>query len=120
LVAHVLIADDDPDVRMLLRSVLQLRGWTVTEATNGFEALRLVREDDFDVVVLDHAMPEMNGFEAARHARMSYAGPIVFYSAYVTPSFDEEIRATIPGDVHLVSKTDFIGFLAVLEQLLAA
>jgi len=119
-VARVLVADDDADIRMLLRSVLQLRGWTVVEAVNGFEALRHIRDDEFDIVVLDHSMPVMNGFETARHARMSYTGPIIFYSAYATTALGDEIRASIPGEVHLVSKTDFKGFLAVMEQLFAA
>lgn len=59
------IADDAPDVRMLLRTILEEEGFTVVgEARNGAEAVDLAREEQPDVLLLDLSMPVMDGLEA--------------------------------------------------------
>lgn len=68
---HILIADDHDIVRDGLRALLETRpGWTVVaEASNGQEALELATATRPDVVILDYAMPIMNGVEVARQMR---------------------------------------------------
>jgi DNA-binding NarL/FixJ family response regulator len=65
---RVLLADDDASIRRLLRRLIEARqGWTVCcEAGNGHEAVDKTEQLAPDVVVLDLAMPDMNGFQAAR------------------------------------------------------
>jgi len=60
--ARILIVDDDPDARALLRRQLERTSWTLREAKNGVEALAAVREEPPDLVLLDLMMPEMDGF----------------------------------------------------------
>ncbi|MDT7043096.1 response regulator [Candidatus Nitronereus thalassa] len=60
---HILIVDDDPDIRMLLRSVLESYGYRCDEAQNGLEAIELVEGHSFDLVLVDYSMPLMNGLE---------------------------------------------------------
>ena len=64
----ILVVDDNPRVRQALRLCLELHeDWKVVgEAENGQAAIELVRENKPDVVLLDYAMPGMNGIEAAR------------------------------------------------------
>jgi CheY-like chemotaxis protein len=65
---RVLIVDDDPDIREVIRMVLRQEGFDTTEARNGLQALRILRssEERADVVLLDLMMPTMDGF----HLRM--------------------------------------------------
>ena len=64
--AHILIVDDDADVRRMVALTLRGRGYEVTECGEGDEALRLARESPFDLALLDVLMPKMNGFELCR------------------------------------------------------
>lgn len=60
---HLLVADDEPDIRFLLRRMLDRGGYLVTEASNGTEVLDLARESRPDLILLDLKMPVMDGFE---------------------------------------------------------
>ena len=57
----VLVADDDPDLRDILRSILEPAGFSVIEAENGEQALALVRERGADLILLDYMMPILTG-----------------------------------------------------------
>ena len=59
--ATILIADDEPDLRDILRTVLESAGYTVIEAPDGEEALQLVRKQPPDLLILDYMMPRMTG-----------------------------------------------------------
>src|SRR5687767_5730315 len=60
---RVLIADDEPTLRSLLKTNLQLEGFETLTASNGEEALRAIREESPDVVLLDVMMPVMDGWQ---------------------------------------------------------
>jgi CheY-like chemotaxis protein len=61
----ILVVDDDESIRSLLRQELTEAGYYVKEATNGKEALDMIRDHRPDLVILDIMMPEMNGFDVA-------------------------------------------------------
>lgn len=61
--ARILIAEDDADLRLLLRLVLHRAGHQVGEARDGVEALEAMSRADLDVVLLDNLMPRMSGLE---------------------------------------------------------
>jgi CheY-like chemotaxis protein len=63
---YILIVDDSPTIRMKLSFDLESQGHNVTAAGNGREALELMQEQAFDLVLLDILMPEMNGYEVLR------------------------------------------------------
>src|SRR5262245_45653972 len=65
-VAHILIADDDPDVLQLVTLTLELEGHRVVTAKIGEEAVRVATENRPDVIVLDVMMPKMDGVAAVR------------------------------------------------------
>ena len=61
-VAHILVADDDPDALMLMDATLRAAGYRVSSARDGYQALRRYREDDYDLVMLDVDMPGLDGY----------------------------------------------------------
>jgi DNA-binding NarL/FixJ family response regulator len=80
---HILITDDSPIIRKTLRKFLEKENdWVVVgEAANGKEALEKTRELKPDLVVLDLAMPQMNGIQAARELkRLSPDTPLLMFT----------------------------------------
>lgn len=69
--ANLLVADDDPGVRTYLVTVLERDGHTVTIARDGEEALRMLRDSDYDLVVIDVHMPKLSGLEVLDRLRES-------------------------------------------------
>ncbi len=63
---RILIVDDEPTIRETLRLLLRFDGHLVTEAADGRQACLTYAPGDFDLVITDHTMPEMNGDELAR------------------------------------------------------
>ena len=89
---RVLVADDEPAMRLLLRVNLPSAGYEVVEAADGEAALARVREQPFDLLVLDVMMPGMSGFELAERLRADPATaylPVVFMSARAD---EEDVR----------------------------
>lgn len=62
----ILIVDDDPDIRDVLNITLSAEGYDVTEAENGEEALKLINEKPFSMVILDYMMPKLDGRQTCR------------------------------------------------------
>ena len=67
--ANVLVVDDDPDLRPLMKLTLMKLGHTPSLAARGEEGLAAARTGQFDVVVLDVMMPDMDGYEVTRRLR---------------------------------------------------
>ena len=78
---HILVVDDEIRIRSMIRKYAEFEGHTVTEAGDGMEAVRLVRSGDFDIIILDIMMPELDGFSACREIRKSKQTPIIMLSA---------------------------------------
>jgi DNA-binding response OmpR family regulator len=74
---HVLIADDDPPTRRLLRDLLTAKGHRVTEAVDGEEALDAIRRELPDVILLDVMMPTLDGFEVCRRVKSDPATALI-------------------------------------------
>jgi CheY-like chemotaxis protein len=66
---HVLVVDDSTTSRFLLTRMLEQRGHSTTQATDGREAIEAIEHGSFDVVLMDVLMPEMGGLEATRRIR---------------------------------------------------
>lgn len=61
----ILIADDEPEIRELLRLYLEKEGYQVLESANGIETLELLKKESVDLLVLDIMMPGMDGFSVS-------------------------------------------------------
>ena len=75
--ANILVVDDEPQIRRVLRSTLTTRGYVIKEAKTGEEALAALREERPDLVLLDMNMPGMGGIEACREIRRASDAPII-------------------------------------------
>lgn len=78
---NVLIAEDDPALRRLLHASLQHDGYQVYMAENGQEAIQRFDEQAIDLVLLDIAMPGMDGFDVCSELRQKSDVPIIFITA---------------------------------------
>lgn len=85
---HILIVDDEPRMRRFVRMNLELEQFQVSEASDGLEAVRKVREGMPDLVVLDVEMPKLDGFETLREIRRTSPVPVIM----LTVRGDEEDR----------------------------
>jgi DNA-binding response OmpR family regulator len=81
---RILVVDDDPDIRGLLRELLDRRGFTVTEARDGQEALRVFFDERPDLVVLDVAMPGLDGWKTLERIRELSDIPVIMLTAKAT------------------------------------
>ena len=78
--ARILVVDDEPQIRRVMRTTLVARGYTVSDARSGEEALEKLRGERFDLVLLDINMPGIGGMEACRIIRSQSDIPIVILS----------------------------------------
>lgn len=79
---HILVVDDEPDIRRILHIMLEHQGYRVHEAINGRRAVEYIRENpDTDLILMDIMMPELGGVEASREIRSISSAPILFLTA---------------------------------------
>jgi DNA-binding response OmpR family regulator len=86
---RILVVDDEPQIRRIMRAVLATKGYQVIEAENGEEALKLIRTEKYELMLLDINMSGISGIEVCREVRRSSDIPIVIMSA------GEESRAKV-------------------------
>ena len=115
---RVLVVDDDPDVREAVETALELEGHTVTTATDGLAALKRLGQAEFDAVVLDVLMPNLDGFEVCRRLRASgNRTPVLIMTA--RDSEEDTIRGLDLGaDDYLVKPFGLGELLARVRALL--
>lgn len=75
--ANILVVDDEPQIRRVMRSTLSSHGYVISEAKSGEEALDSIRKERPDLVLLDVNMPGMGGIEACREIRRASDAPII-------------------------------------------
>jgi PAS domain S-box-containing protein len=115
---RILVIDDDRDVRDFLCGSLGSLGYEVEEADCGEAGLDRLRESRPDLVLLDYAMPGMNGADVAREARAEDAAlPIVFVTGYAVT---DELESALGPDVTVLRKPFTVAQLAtVVEEQIA-
>jgi len=79
--AKVLICDDEPGLRAVIKRYAQFDGHETTEAGNGIEAVEACKKEKFDIIIMDVMMPELDGFSAVKEIRKTSDVPIIMLSA---------------------------------------
>ena len=105
----ILVVDDEPQIRRVLRATLSSSGYDVIEAKNGQEAVEMVIRERPALILMDVNMPVMSGLEACSKIRLSFPGPIIMVT--VRNSEQDKILALDSGADDYVVKPFTIGEL---------
>ena len=98
----ILIADDEPEIRNLLRLYLENENYHVIEAEDGQRALDLLRAEQPALCILDIMMPEIDGIQALKMIREKYNVPVIIVSAKTADT--DKIEGLLTGADDYVSK----------------
>jgi len=109
----ILICDDEIEIVNVLKKCLESKGLLVNYALDGKEALRLIKERDYDIVFLDHNMPEITGMEIIEYIKEKHIkAKTVILTGY--PDLSEYFCKTVGADEYLEKPID----LKVIEEII--
>jgi CheY-like chemotaxis protein len=118
----VLVVEDHEDTRFLLKTMLEMRGYRVSEAADGEEGVRLARRERPRLVIMDATLPRLDGLAATRRIRSDSAlegVPVVFLSGHAQPDF-RAAALDAGGTDFLVKPIALEDLASVLERYLRA
>jgi DNA-binding response OmpR family regulator len=117
----ILIVEDYDDVRRMLKVLLEFEEFQVVEAATGSEALEAIKKQPPDVILMDLALPGVDGFETIRRIRATHGfqnTPIIVLTAYTAPSTYE--TALSAGSNYFMAKPiDFDELAALLKDIMS-
>ena len=118
---YILLVDADARFRAFVSLHVARAGFTVTEATTGGQAVDAAREERPSLVLLDVALPDVNGFEVCQRLRDEFGDdlPIVFVSGERTGPLDRAAGFLVGGDDYLVKPVDPDELLARARRLVS-
>lgn len=79
--AHILVVDDEMNIRKVVREYAEFEGYQVTEAENGMEAVGLCHDNDYDLIIMDVMMPRLDGYSACKEIHKTKNIPVIMLSA---------------------------------------
>lgn len=106
---RVLIVDDDPQIRRVMRTTLEAKGYDVDEAGSGEQALDLSHAEKYDLIILDINLPGKTGVETCREMHTMSAAPIIMLT--VRDAGEDKIEALDAGACDYVTKPFAMGEL---------
>ena len=115
--SKILIVDDNPEIREIIEILLTGEGFESVQAKDGITALRLLKEQDFDLIILDIMMPGMNGYQTCLEIRKSNNAPILFLSARTKDS-DKTLGFSSGGDDYLAKPFSYNELISRVKALI--
>lgn len=116
---RILLVEDDKNVRRLLKEELNDEGYSISEASNGKEALSMLKRKDNekpDLIILDLRMPKMDGFETMGHILKSRQNtPVIIHTAYSSYKNDVMVMA---ADAYVEKSHDLTELRNVIKELI--
>jgi DNA-binding response OmpR family regulator len=118
---RILVADDDPVTREMLKTILTLAGYEVILAEDGLSAVERAETDQPDLVIIDGLLPKLHGFLACRAIKELNPAPkvILYTGIYTKPSYKWEVKHQHRADDLLAKPTNHADLLACVEKHLA-
>lgn len=98
----ILLVDDDPDIRTIIKDRLQVTGYNVLTAEDGEVALKIIARQEPDAVILDLQMPRMNGMEVIKRLKDNSYPPIIVITAFGT--IEKAVSAVKDGAFDFITK----------------
>jgi len=114
---HILVVEDDQNIRRGIVDILESEGYETTAARNGAEGLKIFRQDKFDLVLLDLMMPEMNGYDVCREIRKRDAQIPVLILTAKSEEIDKVVGLELGADDYI---TKPFGVRELLARVAAA
>lgn len=118
MIAKILIAEDDPNIRIGLTATLESEGYGVTAAADGAQALRLFRQEKFDLVLLDVMMPKASGYDVCRDLRAEGSRVPVLFLTAKGEEIDKVVGLKLGADDYVTKPFGVHELLARVEALL--
>ncbi len=120
----ILLVEDDAVSKTVASMMLQEKGYTVQTADNGRQALSLLEENNFDLILMDIQMPEMDGIETTRNIREKEAGtcghiPIIALTAYALKG-DRERFLSVGMDEYVTKPVNMDDLLHKLDKIMSS
>ena len=116
----ILIVEDEPDIKDLLKSRLEANGYEVMTATDGFEALEIARENKPDLITLDVMLPKLNGYAVCRMLKFSQQHqniPIIMLTARSDPQ-DLKTGREVAADAYITKPFESQALIQKIAELL--
>ncbi|MBS6374785.1 MAG: response regulator transcription factor [Erysipelotrichaceae bacterium] len=113
----ILVADDNEDIRDVIEILLNSEGYQVYKAKDGQEALEMMKENTFRLVILDIMMPGLNGYQACVEIRKYSMAPILFLSAKSQDS-DKTLCFSSGGDDYMSKPFSYNELVSRVKALL--
>ncbi|MWP47965.1 response regulator [Gilliamella sp. Pas-s27] len=114
--SKLLVVDDDPEIAVLLRELLELEGYRVEVANNGIQALEKF-DSTIDLILLDIMMPEMNGLSVLSQLRGKFTVPVIFLTAKDN-EYDKVIGLELGADDYILKPFNDRELVARINALL--
>lgn len=115
--SKILIVDDNPEIREIIEILLVAEGYTSVQANDGISALSFLKEQSFDLIILDIMMPEMNGYQTCIEMRKLSNVPILFLSARTKDS-DKTLGFSSGGDDYLAKPFSYNELISRVKALI--
>ena len=100
--SRILIIDDQDPIRRVLREILENESYQVDDASNGPDALKLVKEQEYDAILCDIKMPDMDGIEVLEKMKATHDTPVIMISGHGT--IDNAVEAIKKGAFDFIQK----------------
>ena len=81
LMAKILVVDDEIKIREIIKEYAEFEGYEVAQAEDGMQAVEMVKNQDFDIIIMDVMMPKLDGYSACKEIRKIKQIPVIMLSA---------------------------------------
>lgn len=118
--AMILLVDDEPDIRILTRMMLEKAGHSVVEAVNGDEGLRMLKNNRPDLILLDVMMPGMKGWKVCEKIKADKKNRDIPVVMFTIRSSEDSVKKSYEcgADAHINKPFEIKELLDTIERLL--